>query len=139
MREVITERHGLLKCATTRGNKSKQAVDGIWATLGIKIESGGYTPFHTGICSDHRLLWIRVSLSYIFGHVEQAMRRPAARNLRLDDNKGVHLFNKTSKEYLTAHKVKERLEALNKVATYPPTKEQCEEYETLDKLRMEAR
>eukprot|EP00957_Ditylum_brightwellii_P211960 15366810-Ditylum_brightwellii.AAC.1 len=139
MRELITEKHGLQKCATTRGNKSKQAVDGIWGTMGIKIEAGGYLPFHTGIASDHRILWIKVVLSYIFGHTEQAMKKPVARNLRMDDEKGKHIYKKTTSTFLRAHQVKERLEELNHKATYPPTEEQCNEYEVLDKLRMQAR
>eukprot|EP00957_Ditylum_brightwellii_P067657 5135289-Ditylum_brightwellii.AAC.1 len=58
MRELITEKHGVGKCATTRGNKSRKAVDSIWGTQGVQIDAGGYLPFHTGFQSDHRLLWI---------------------------------------------------------------------------------
>eukprot|EP00957_Ditylum_brightwellii_P009529 719074-Ditylum_brightwellii.AAC.1 len=74
--------------ATTRGNKSKQAVDGIWGTYGVQISEGGYFPFHTGIKSDHRMPWIRVSLAHIFGHTAPAMRRPTGRNLHLDNTHG---------------------------------------------------
>ena len=136
MKELITNRHSIGKCATSKGNKSIKAVDGIWGTRGIKIEDGGYLPFHTGIVSDHRLLWIRISLKYVFGHIKVAMRRPAARNLRMDGTKGQRIYNSTSNKFLKHHKVKERFEKLNESASYPPTPEQCLEYESLDKLRV---
>eukprot|EP00957_Ditylum_brightwellii_P187111 14251546-Ditylum_brightwellii.AAC.1 len=77
-----------MKCATIQGNKSKRLVDGIWGTMGIKIEEGGYLLFHEGIKSDHRLLWIRIQLAYVFGHPEAAMPNPCARKLRMDHKKG---------------------------------------------------
>jgi hypothetical protein len=40
MRELITERHGKGP-ATTMSNKSGEAVDGIWGTVGIKRTAGG--------------------------------------------------------------------------------------------------
>eukprot|EP00957_Ditylum_brightwellii_P118020 9001148-Ditylum_brightwellii.AAC.1 len=103
MRELITEKHGVEKCATTKGNKLRKAVDGIWGTLGVQIDAKGYLPFHTGFQSDHRLLWIRVSLAHIFGHTECAMRRPAARSLRMDDTRGQKIYNNTSSKYLKHH------------------------------------
>eukprot|EP00957_Ditylum_brightwellii_P205732 15345146-Ditylum_brightwellii.AAC.1 len=87
MREVITERHGLGP-ATTRGNMTRQAIDGIRATHGVKITEGGYLPLHQGYRSNHRLLWIKLCLEYTFGTIEHPMRRPAARNLRTDDKRG---------------------------------------------------
>eukprot|EP00957_Ditylum_brightwellii_P020613 1554566-Ditylum_brightwellii.AAC.1 len=78
MRELITERHskGLV---TTISNQSGEAVDGIWGTVGIKITAGGYLPFHYRILSNHRLLWVKILLTRVFGHPEPPMRRPKAR------------------------------------------------------------
>eukprot|EP00957_Ditylum_brightwellii_P044947 3409387-Ditylum_brightwellii.AAC.1 len=62
-----------------------QAVDGIWATHGVKIVEGGYLPLHKGYRSIHILLWIKVYLEYTFGTIEHPMRRPTAKNLRTED------------------------------------------------------
>eukprot|EP00957_Ditylum_brightwellii_P203034 15332944-Ditylum_brightwellii.AAC.1 len=128
-----------MKCATTQGNKSKRAVDGIWGTMGIKIEEGGYLPFHECIMSDHRLLWIRIQLAYMFGHPEAAMCKPCARNLRMDHKKGQKICSDTSRAFLKAHKVKERLGALNAEATFPPIEAQYQAYKAIDKIQMMAR
>eukprot|EP00957_Ditylum_brightwellii_P162662 12386581-Ditylum_brightwellii.AAC.1 len=125
--------------ATTQTNQSKKAVDGIWGTYGIQIKEGGYLSFDTGIVSNHRLLWIKISPSYTFGHSEPAMHHPIARNLRLDSHRGVRVYNRTSSIFLKGHNVEERLDKLNTKATFPPTAEQHSEYEALDKLRMQAR
>eukprot|EP00957_Ditylum_brightwellii_P123946 9448189-Ditylum_brightwellii.AAC.1 len=45
MRELIREQHGMDGPAATRSNKSRQAINGIWGTLGIQIIAGGYLPF----------------------------------------------------------------------------------------------
>eukprot|EP00957_Ditylum_brightwellii_P174635 13297486-Ditylum_brightwellii.AAC.1 len=117
---MITERYRSGKMATTQANQSKKAVDGIWGTYGIQIKEGGYLPFNTGIASDHRLLWIKISLSYTFGHSEPAMRQPTARNLRLDNRRGVRIYNRTSSTFIKGHNVKERLENSVPKPPFPP-------------------
>jgi hypothetical protein len=57
----------------------------------------------------------------------------------MDYKKGQQIYNKTSGAFLKAHKIKERLEVLNTNVSFPPTQEQCEEYEAIDKIRMQAR
>eukprot|EP00957_Ditylum_brightwellii_P037941 2869464-Ditylum_brightwellii.AAC.1 len=85
MREIIREQHGMDGSATTRSNKSRQAIDGIWGALGIQIIAGGCLPFHLSIRSDHRLIWVKFKLRYVLGIPEPPMRQPSARSLRMDD------------------------------------------------------
>eukprot|EP00957_Ditylum_brightwellii_P080138 6094831-Ditylum_brightwellii.AAC.1 len=106
---MITERREPGMMATIQANQSKKA-----------IKEGGYLPFDTGIASDHRLLWIKISLSYTFGHSEPAVPLPTARNLHLDNHRGVRIYNRTSSIFLKEHSVKETLEKLNANATFPP-------------------
>ena len=72
---------------TTRGNIPRQAIDGLWDTMGTKILSGGYLPIKGVIQSDHWMLWIKVSYEFILGSSEPPTRRPDARNLRMNNSK----------------------------------------------------
>eukprot|EP00957_Ditylum_brightwellii_P006983 529124-Ditylum_brightwellii.AAC.1 len=62
MRELIREQQGTDGPATTRSNKSRHAINGIWGTLGIQIIARGYLPFRLYIRSDHRLIWAKFKL-----------------------------------------------------------------------------
>ena len=66
MQELIIERHGENGPATTRSNKSNEAVDGMMGTLGLKIIAGGYLPFHHRVKSDHRLIWAKLLMTQVF-------------------------------------------------------------------------
>ena len=64
---MITNKNGGQGPGTTIPNKKGQVIDGIWASQGNIIYQGGYLPFHDGPKSDHRLLWINISLDIEFG------------------------------------------------------------------------
>eukprot|EP00957_Ditylum_brightwellii_P055796 4227684-Ditylum_brightwellii.AAC.1 len=71
---MIREQYGMDGPATTRSNKLRQAIDGIWGTLRIQIIAEGYLPFHHYIRSNHRLIWVKFKLRYILGTPEPPMR-----------------------------------------------------------------
>ena len=49
---LIINRHGSVGPDTTRTNKKRQAIDGIWGSQGIYIMKGGYLPLYFGEKSD---------------------------------------------------------------------------------------
>ena len=61
--DLITENHGKKGPSTTRINKNHKSFDGIWGAIDISIETGGYLPYHLGIKSDHRLIWVKIATS----------------------------------------------------------------------------
>ena len=64
---IITEKYLGQGPATKRPNKKGQTINGIWALKGIIISQGGYLPFHEGLKSCHRILWIKISHHTDFG------------------------------------------------------------------------
>lgn len=139
MREVIIERHGSDGPATTRSNKSSEPIDGIWATQGVSIVSGGYLPFHHIVRSDHQLIWIRISYSHTLGSCLPPTRRPAARDLWLEDRKKVSAFNSVSKKIHKEYNLQERLSKLTDSPSFPPDDAEAAEYEAIDRVRCLAR
>eukprot|EP00957_Ditylum_brightwellii_P003924 298933-Ditylum_brightwellii.AAC.1 len=109
MRELISERHRKKGPASTRSNKSGVAIDRIWATLGVSIIAGGYLPFNHLIRSDHQLISIKFRLAYAFGNIEPPMRKPAARDLRMDNEIGQRRCNKEVKNFYIRHYIEERM------------------------------
>ena len=139
LRELILERHGTNGPATTRSNTSQQAIDGIWATHGINISTGGYLPFHNGPKSDHRILWIKVPMITAFGGYSPPTRVPAERRLRLHHPRIQNKYTKSLKQHLRHHNILERLQHLNSNHSVPLTHEQTTEYEDIDNTIMKGR
>ena len=73
---------------TTISNKKKQSIYDIWGLQGIVISQGGYTPFHFGPKSDHRLLWIKIPHLVAFGDKYSPLRSTVARRLRIHHPRG---------------------------------------------------
>lgn len=139
MRELITEKHGTSGPATTRSNKSDEAIDGIWGTLGISIIAGGYLPFHFGPKSDHRMLWIKLTHQVAFGGSQPPFRAPSARKLHLRHPRGQKRYITYLKQFLRKHKVLERFRALASRRSCPPAPDTTREYEALDRTLMNGR
>jgi hypothetical protein len=83
LREVILERHGQQAPSTYKRNTKDIPIDGIWATAGVQIQSGGYIDFDAVIPNtDHRTIWIDITYMTAFAHKEQhPIIRPTARRL----------------------------------------------------------
>jgi hypothetical protein len=91
MREIILERRG--NTAPNTYWDGTVPIDGIFITLDIHAIQGGYTPTRWGINSDHRLLWIDIDESSIFGNESTTFWRPHARRLKMDDPRIVKRYN----------------------------------------------
>ena len=79
--------------ATCAKNKSRQPIDAIFVTPGIRLTAGGYAPFDTGCPSDHRYLWVDVSYIDAFGYSSPPLIPPAVRRLKTKDPKMVKRYN----------------------------------------------
>ena len=83
VRELILEKHGKKGPETTRMNKIRQPIDGIWGTIGINIMVGGYLPFNEVPPTDHRIPWISISHSEAFGDLHLPTRYTSSRKLKM--------------------------------------------------------
>ena len=69
MREaILTTHNGRTPPATHNRNTSREPIDGIWVTQGLRVSATGYSAFNEGCPSDHRVLWIELTYSSTFGH-----------------------------------------------------------------------
>jgi hypothetical protein len=89
MKEAILTRHNRKPLpATQNRNNSREPINGIWVTPGLKAVSAGYLPFGDGCPSDHRAIWIDLAYDDVFGykghpHIPPAIRRLNSRNPRI--------------------------------------------------------
>eukprot|EP00957_Ditylum_brightwellii_P000289 22737-Ditylum_brightwellii.AAC.1 len=67
------------------------------------------------------------------------MKKIAAPDLRMDDTKGQREYNKKVRKTLKQHNIRERMEQLSQHMTFPPTKDQVQEFNSIDNTRTEAR
>jgi hypothetical protein len=121
LREVLLEKHGNNGPSTFRRNKTNTPIDGIWVSLGISISKGGYSPYDgVFINTDHRCLWVDITFVSAFGNNMPAIYRPSARRLHCRDPRIVTNYQKRYEKLAHKYKLKERVEALDKMAEYPP-------------------
>eukprot|EP00957_Ditylum_brightwellii_P122101 9312106-Ditylum_brightwellii.AAC.2 len=66
------------------------------------------------------------------------MRKPAARDLRMDDEIGQKIYNKEVKKFYIRHNIEERMSKLMANIQFPCTTEQAKEWEEIDALQMKA-
>ncbi len=70
LQEAIIQRHGSNAPSTYRWNTTDAPIDGIWTSIGLEINAGGYFEMDEVIPgTDHKCLWIDVCYSYAFGHL----------------------------------------------------------------------
>ena len=82
MRESILHKWGSSAPNTYRDGTVP--IDGIFCTTSLEITAAGYTPVFWGLKTDHRLIWIDISLESAFGANSNVFQSPAARKLQLD-------------------------------------------------------
>ena len=88
LRELIKEKHSKKGPATTRKKQNHEAFDVIWGTIGLSIKKCGYLPYHLGIKSDHRIIWVKIETSVALGYQLSPRNPPVDRKLRLNHPKG---------------------------------------------------
>lgn len=94
MREVILDAHANKSPpATCDKNMNREPIDGIFATPGLGILAGGYSPFNSGCPSDHRYLWIDITYQDAYGYPAPPLVSPEVRRLKTTDLKMVKKYN----------------------------------------------
>jgi hypothetical protein len=137
LREVIMEKHGTNAPSTYRRNTNNVPIDGIWASRGIVIQSGGYCAYDEIISgTDHTALWIDISYKTAFGHDGSApIIRPSARQLN-NQNPYIRVnFNTRCLELSKKFSIGKCLVHLELNLHGAMTQDQISEYITIDKIR----
>jgi hypothetical protein len=67
-------------------------IDGVFCTRSLDIKAAGYTPIFFGIKTDHRLVWIDISLESAFGTDSHLFKTANARKLQLDQPNVVNQY-----------------------------------------------
>ena len=132
--EVITERHDPGKLVAPRTyERGSRPIDGIFVSPSLEASRCGYLPF----VLDHRCLWIDIPMEIAFGQ-ESADKTPKQRRrLRNDDPRTRKKYLKIYKKFIEEHRLLERAQFLAEHCSTPPTEEDIEEYNAIDKLRVE--
>jgi hypothetical protein len=109
--KIILERHG--NTASNTYWDGTVPIDGIFTTLDIHAIQGGKTPTKWGTNSDHRLLWIDIDESNIFGNESTTFWRPHARRLKMDDPRIVKRYNHIRETLIKQDNLLSKLMTLN--------------------------
>ena len=118
MTEIILKLHGHRSLpATCDKNHKREPIDGIFATSGIRLVAGGYSPFNSGCASDHRYLWVDISYVDAFGFAAPPHVSPSPRRLLTKDPLMVHRYNQRVTQALNNEDLPEAAKSLSHQAT----------------------
>ena len=131
LKELITYKHGTEGPGSTRSNKKKNAIDGIWGSTGSEKTFCGYIPVNHGIKSDHRMIWVRISLANALGKKTLPSKTPSSRKLRLHHPAGQKKYISKLRHINIQHNLLPRLRALENHQKCPPLLGAIKEYKKL--------
>ena len=137
LKECITHRHDDLRPMATC-NRGTKVIDGVYVSNTIMIQKGGYCPFNT-FPSDHRALWLDITMSNLCGNSMAKVLHPQARRLKCNSPL---IQNKWTELFMTALQDKnavQRAYNLQNKLVRPLTSELITEYEKLRRIRTDAR
>jgi hypothetical protein len=83
LQECISRRHADDTPPSTC-KKGSRTIDGIFTSSTIQITKGGYLPY-SYFPTDHRALWIDITISNLCGNKMAAIKSPQARRLKCND------------------------------------------------------
>lgn len=135
--EAITQRHddGIPPSTCIKGTTP---IDGIFISSTLQITRGGYLPYGQ-FPTDHRALWVDITMENLCGSTMAPILAPQARRLKCNDpktqGKWINLYHK----YLNERNAIARAYMLQSNLQQPLSNELIEEYETLRIIRMDAR
>jgi hypothetical protein len=135
--EAIVQRHSDDSPLSTC-NKGSKPIDGIYTSSTIHITKGGYLPyFH--FPTDHRALWIDITMDNLCGSNMAPIITPQARRLKCNDPRTQKKWLQLYTSYLTERKAISRAFKLQNSLHHPLPQSLIEEYEKLRTIRMDAR
>ena len=127
LKELITYKHGTEGPGSTRSNKKKNAIDGIWGSTGSEKTFCGYIPVNHGIKSDHRMIWVKISLANALVNKTLPSKTPSARKLRLHHPDGQKKYIPKIRHITRQHNLLPRLRALENHQKLPSSPEAIKE------------
>ena len=77
LRELITNKHLSEGPGSTRSNRKKNAIDGIWVSPGLTTTSCGYLRVNYGLKLDYILIWVKISLANAMGDKNLLSKKPS--------------------------------------------------------------
>jgi hypothetical protein len=135
LKECILNRHQEQPPATC--NRGTKPIDGIYASNTILIEKGGYCPFNL-FPTDHRALWIDLTMSNLCGNNMAPILHPQARRLKCNDPPTQAKWTKLYLDFLNKRNAINRSYSLQENLTCPLTEQHIIEYEKLHRIRKDA-
>lgn len=136
MNEIILQKHGLQRPATSKRNTLSVPIDGIWATPGVTMEVDGYFAFDEVVLNtDHRCLRIDITFVNAFGHTMPPLFRPKARRLHFQDPRLVDNFIYLYHKHATKYNLFNRVMEFDQNYKYLSLEEVQQEYEVIDQVR----
>jgi hypothetical protein len=102
--EPIVEKYG----AAPTYQRGSKPIDGIFLSKSLQMRQGGYLAFGEAILSDHRALWLNISLINAFGHNMPPIVRAPARRLNCNDPRVMIRFLDVYEAFASKHKLVER-------------------------------
>jgi hypothetical protein len=139
LREVLIERYGPNGPATFRRNNTDTPINGLWASPGIIIQTGGYFEYDAVFMNtDHRCLWMDISCVTAFGYDMPDLRRMMPKRLHCRDPRIVDNYNRLFKKFAQKHDLYKRVQHLDTFLTTMLSNLLQAEYEVQDKIRCQA-
>lgn len=134
MREAIINKWGSPSPNTY--SQGTVPIDGIFCTRSLDIKAAGYTSLFYGLKTDHRLLWIDVSLESAFGIDSNPFKKATGRKLQLDQPNVVDQYLVQRNYLMSKNQLHARTIALHsKVAAGEQGLAIILELEKLDRIR----
>ena len=118
-RKLITDKHGTEGPRTTRTNWKNKAIDRIWVSPGLSKTSCGYLPVNQVLKSDHRLIWVKLTLSNTLGNKTLPSITPSERKLRLHHPDGQKKYTSKLRHITRQYNILPRLRVLEKIQISP--------------------
>jgi hypothetical protein len=109
-------------------------IDGLFVSSNLINCTSGYTD----IVCDHRMLWIDIPTDLALGYTPAAFASPSPKRLILQDPRVVKNYCKLLKSKLESNEVLSRIQTLENSLQDSISTTQIQEYDLLDKLRIEA-
>ena len=127
LRELITYKHGTEGPGSIRSDKKNNAVDGIWGSPGLDMNSCGYLPVNHGLKYYHRMIRVKIYLANVYGNKTLPSKTPSARKLRLHHPAGQKNYISKLRHITRQHNLLPMLRALENHQKCPPSPESINE------------
>ena len=137
LNECISDRHSDEQPFATC-NRGTRTIDGIFTSNTIMTQKGGYLPFNS-FPSDHRAIWIEVTMGNLCGNNMAPIMNPKARRLKCNDPKTQKKWTNLYTTFLTERHVIQRAYQLQNEITKPMSEHHIIEYEKLRRIRQDGR